>query len=68
MKSRGIRWVGHIKCMRDISVCRILVGKPERKSSLETRSRWDENIKMELREIRWIELNCLRIGFSGKFL
>jgi hypothetical protein len=32
----------------------ILVGKPERKRPLETsRCRWDDNIKMYLREIGW---------------
>jgi hypothetical protein len=33
---------------------RILVGKPEGKRSLGTpRRRWVDNIKMDLREIRW---------------
>ena len=34
-------------------VCRILVGKHERKRLLgRTRPRWDDNIKMELQEVR----------------
>jgi hypothetical protein len=33
---------------------RILAGKPERKRSLgRPRRRWVDNIKMDLREIRW---------------
>jgi hypothetical protein len=33
---------------------RILVGKPERKRPLgRPRSRWEDNIKIDLREIRW---------------
>jgi hypothetical protein len=33
---------------------RILVGKPERKRSLgRPRRRWEDNIKMDLREIGW---------------
>jgi hypothetical protein len=33
---------------------RILVGKPHGKRPLRrTRRRWDDNIKMDLREIRW---------------
>jgi hypothetical protein len=33
---------------------RILVGKPEGKEPLERlRRRWDDNTKMDLREIRW---------------
>jgi hypothetical protein len=34
--------------------CRALVGKPERRRPLERpRRRWDDNIKMDLREIGW---------------
>jgi hypothetical protein len=33
---------------------RILVGKPERKRHIRTpRRRWEDNIKMDLREIGW---------------
>jgi hypothetical protein len=36
------------------NTCRILVGKPERKTSLRrTRRKWVDNIKMNLREILW---------------
>jgi hypothetical protein len=35
-------------------VCRVLVGKPEGKRSLgRPRSRWEENIKMDLQELGW---------------
>jgi hypothetical protein len=36
------------------NACRILMGKPEGKGSLERpRCRWEDNIKMNLREIGW---------------
>jgi hypothetical protein len=36
------------------NACRILVGKPEGKKPLgRSRRRWDDNIKMDLREIGW---------------
>jgi hypothetical protein len=36
------------------NTCRILVGKPGRKRPLRRqRCRWDDNIKMDLREIGW---------------
>jgi hypothetical protein len=39
------------------NACRILVGKPEGKRTLEwPRRRWVDNIKMDLREIDWIDL------------
>jgi hypothetical protein len=36
------------------NACRILVGKPEGKSPLgRSRRRWEDNIKLDLREIGW---------------
>jgi hypothetical protein len=36
------------------SAYKILVGKPEGKRTLERpRRRWDDNIRMDLRRIRW---------------
>jgi hypothetical protein len=36
IKSRRMRWARHVECMGEIrSVCKILVGKPERKRLLE---------------------------------
>jgi hypothetical protein len=63
IKSRRIRWAGHVACMREgRGVYRVLVGRPEGKRSLgRTRCRWEDNIKMDLREIgvdgaNWIHL------------
>jgi hypothetical protein len=48
MKSRRMRWAGHVARMG------ILVGKPEGKRLLgRPRRRWVDNIKMDLREIAW---------------
>jgi hypothetical protein len=49
----------------------ILVGKPEGKIPLgRPRRRWEDNIKMELREredgVAWTGLIWLRIGTSGR--
>jgi hypothetical protein len=47
------------------NVYRILVGKPEGKRPLgRPRSRWVDNININLREIEW----DLRIGTSGGLL
>jgi hypothetical protein len=41
-----------------VNVYRILAGKPERKRPLgRPRRRWVDNIKMDLREIRWDGMN-----------
>jgi hypothetical protein len=51
---------------------RILVGKPEGKRSLgRSRRRWMDNIKMDLREIGWDDMDWIewfRIGASGGLL
>jgi hypothetical protein len=48
MKSRGMRWEGHV------ALCRDLVWKPEEKRSLgRPRCGWEDNIKVDLREVGW---------------
>jgi hypothetical protein len=75
IKSRKIRWVGHVAQMGEKrNTCTILVGNPEGKRQLgRPRRRWVDNIKMDLREIgcdgvEWIGLIWLRIGTSGGLL
>jgi hypothetical protein len=53
IKSRRMRWVGHVARMGEGSgVYRVLVGKPEEKRSLgKSRCRWEDNIKMDLQEV-----------------
>jgi hypothetical protein len=53
IKSRRMRWAGHVAGMGEKSnVNRLLVGKPEGKRQLgRPRRRWIDNIKMDLLEI-----------------
>jgi hypothetical protein len=52
IKSRRMRWAGHVARMGERNVYRLLVGKPERKRPLgRRRRRWVDNIKMDLLEI-----------------
>jgi hypothetical protein len=55
IKSRRTRWVGHVARMGQVrNVYRVLVGKPEEKRPLvRPRCRWEDGIKMDLREIGW---------------
>ena len=52
IKSSRKRWAGHVGRMGTRrGAQRVLVGKPERRRPLErARSRWEDNIKMDLRE------------------
>jgi hypothetical protein len=56
IKSRRIRWAGHVARMGEKrNACRILVGMSEVKRPLgRPRRRWVDNIKMDLREIGWL--------------
>ena len=63
IKSRRMRWVGHVACMGERrGVYRVLVGKSEGNRPLvRPRRRWEDNIKMDLQEVGcsgmdWIEL------------
>jgi hypothetical protein len=58
-----MRWAGHVTRMGERrGLCRVLMGKPERKRPLgRPRRRWEDNIKMNLQEVGcgcmdWIEL------------
>jgi len=48
-----MRWVKHVACIGEMrNECKILVGKHEGKRSLgNPRRRWEDNIRMDLREI-----------------
>ena len=63
IKSRRMRWVGHVACMGEgRGVYRVLVGKREGKRSLgRPRGRWKDDIKMDLQRVGyggmdWVEL------------
>jgi hypothetical protein len=53
IKARKMRWAGHVAPMGEVrGDYNILVGKPEGRRPLERpRRRWEDNIKMDLREI-----------------
>ena len=53
MKSRKIRWAGHVACMGERrGVYRVLVGNPEGKRPLwRPRRRLEDNIKMDLQDV-----------------
>ena len=70
VKSRIMRWAGHVARMGDgRGVHRVLVGKPEGKRLLgRPRHRWEDNIKMDLREVGGDGWSWLRIGTDGGHL
>jgi hypothetical protein len=57
--SRKVRWAGHVACVGEKrNAFWILVGKPEGNRPLgKPKQRWEDNIKMDLREMGWCELD-----------
>ena len=53
LTSRRLRWAGHVAHMeQSTNAYRVLVGKPEEKRPLgRARCRWEDNIKINLREV-----------------
>jgi hypothetical protein len=53
MKSKRLRWAGHVACMGESRrAYKFVVGKPNGRKSLgKLRFRWEDNIKMGFREV-----------------
>jgi hypothetical protein len=65
LKARRMRWARYVERMgEERKLYKVLMGKPEGKRSLERlRRRWEDGIRMDLREIRWgTGFDWLRIG------
>jgi hypothetical protein len=64
IKSRRMRWAGHVARMGEgRGVYKVLVGRPEGKRPLgRPRRRWDDNIKMDTREIGIHGVNLIRLA------
>jgi hypothetical protein len=70
IKARRMRWAGHVARMEEKrNAYRLLVGKPEGRRPLERpRRRWLDNIRMDLVELEWSDVDCLRIGTGEELL
>jgi hypothetical protein len=70
-KSRRMRWAGHVARMEGRGVYRVLVGRSKGKRPLgRPRRRWEDNIKMDLRErgidgANWIRLAQDRVQWQA---
>jgi hypothetical protein len=64
IKLRRMRWGGHVARMGEgRGAYKVLVGRPEGKRPLERpRRRWEDNIKMNLREIGIDGANWIRLA------
>jgi hypothetical protein len=64
IKSRGIRWAGHVARMEEgRAVYRVLVGRPEGRIPLgRPRRRCEKNFKVDLKEIGIDGVNWIRLA------
>jgi hypothetical protein len=64
IKSRRMRWAGHVARMGEKrNSYRILVGKPEGRRPLgRPRRRWVDNMKIDLREIGWDDVDWVDLA------
>jgi hypothetical protein len=64
IKSRRMRRVGHVARMgEERNVYKVLMGKPEGKRPLgRPRCRWEDGMRMDLREIDWGSVNWIRLA------
>jgi hypothetical protein len=64
IKSRTMRWAGHVTRMGDgRGIYRISVARPEGKGPRgRPRRRWEDNIKLDLRETGIEGENCIRLA------
>jgi hypothetical protein len=64
IKSRRMKWAGHVARMGEgRGVHRVLVGRPEGKRPLgRPKRRWEDNIKIDLREIGIDGANWIRLA------
>jgi hypothetical protein len=64
IKSRRMRWTSHVARMEEKrNAYRLLVGKPEEKRPLgRPRRRWMENIRMDLGEVGWGDVDLIGLA------
>jgi hypothetical protein len=64
IKARRMRWAGHVARVGVVrNAYSILVGRPEGRRPLgRPRHRWQDNIKMDLKEIGFGDVDCIHLA------
>jgi hypothetical protein len=64
IKVSRVRWAGHVARIREVrGAYNILVGRPEGRRPLgRLRRRWEDNIKMDLREIVFGDMDWIHLA------
>jgi hypothetical protein len=64
IKARKMRWAGHVARMEEVrGAYNILVGRPEGRRPIgRPRRRWEDNIKMDFREIGFGDVDWVNLA------
>jgi hypothetical protein len=63
IKARRTRWAGHVARMGEKrNAYRLLVGKPEGRTLGRPRCRWLDNIRMDLAEVGWGDVDWIGLA------
>jgi hypothetical protein len=63
MKSRRVRWAGHVARMEENNAYMVLIANPEENRQPGRPIRmWVDNIKMDLREIGWAGMDWIDLA------
>jgi hypothetical protein len=63
IKSRRMRWAGHVARMGEKrNAYRLLAGKPGKRPLGRPRSRWVDNIRMDLGEVGWGDVDWIGLA------
>jgi hypothetical protein len=63
IRARRMRWAGHIVRMGEVRGAYILVWRPEgRRPLVRPRRRWEDNIKMDLRQTRFGDVDWIHLA------
>jgi hypothetical protein len=66
-KSRRMRWEGHVAPIGKRNEYMVLMGNPEgKRPGGRPRSKWMDNIRMDLREIGWSNMNWIDLAQDRK--
>jgi hypothetical protein len=67
IKARRMRWAGHVVCIGEVrGAYNILVGRPEGRRPLgRPRCRWEDNMKMDIREIGFGDVDWIHWAQDG---
>jgi len=64
IKLRRMTWVGYAACKEERrGACRVVVVKPEEQTPLgKPRRRWEDNIKKDLQEAKWVDMDWIDLA------